>query len=119
MPFNLAEQCVVKKIVAESSPEHFSLSAESFFGYDGFSQEVQSRFSQHIEIFRGVVRLYPARVFPKTHIQAVYQFRYGICLPKSIIVCNCLPKTAHSCIAMIAGRGRFGRWAMGGASPSK
>jgi hypothetical protein len=47
---------VIKEIVAESSPEHFPLSAESFFGHGGFSQEAQSRFSQHIEIFRGVVR---------------------------------------------------------------
>jgi hypothetical protein len=37
---------MVKKIVVEGSPEHFPLDAETFFGYDGFSQEVQSRFSQ-------------------------------------------------------------------------
>jgi hypothetical protein len=56
---------VVKEIVAESSPEHFPSSAEPFFGHGGFSQEVQSRFSQYIEIFRGTVRSCPARVFPQ------------------------------------------------------
>jgi hypothetical protein len=64
---------MVKEIVAEGSPEHFSLSAESFFGYGGFSQKVQSRFSQYIEIFRGMVRPCPARVFPKTHVQKPMQ----------------------------------------------
>jgi hypothetical protein len=37
--FNLAEQCVVKEIVAEGNPEHFSPDVESFFRHGGFSQE--------------------------------------------------------------------------------
>jgi hypothetical protein len=67
--FNLAEQCVIKEIIAKSSPEHFPSSAEPFFGHGGFLREARSRFSQYIEIFRGTVRPCPARVFPKTHVQ--------------------------------------------------
>jgi hypothetical protein len=51
---------VVKEIVAEGGSEHFPLDAESFFGYSGLSQEVQSRFSHHIQIFRRVVCPGPA-----------------------------------------------------------
>jgi hypothetical protein len=46
--FNLAEQCVVKEIVAEGDPEHFPPNAESFFNHSGLSQEMQCRFSHHI-----------------------------------------------------------------------
>jgi hypothetical protein len=67
--FNLTEQCAVKEIVAEGSPEHFPADAESFFSYGGLSQQVQSRFSHHIQIFRRMVCPRPAPVFPKTHVQ--------------------------------------------------
>jgi hypothetical protein len=71
--FNLAEQCVVKKIVAEGSPEHFPLDAESFLRHGGLSQEVQGCLPHHIQIFRRMVRPCPTRVFPKTHIQKPMQ----------------------------------------------
>jgi hypothetical protein len=60
---------VVKEIVAEGSPEHFPADAESFFSHGGLSQEMQRRFSHHIQIFRRMLRPRPARVFPKTYVQ--------------------------------------------------
>jgi hypothetical protein len=35
--FNLAEQCVIKEIVAEGGPEHFPADAESLFSHGGLS----------------------------------------------------------------------------------
>jgi hypothetical protein len=64
---------VVKEIVAEGSPEHFPPDTESFFNHGGLSQEMQGRFSHHIQIFRRMVRPRPAPVFPKTYVQKPVQ----------------------------------------------